>query len=334
MIGRVDIESRGGYVAKMGQKRWQGFEELAHRILSEFAPFANVKLDDSIIGSDSGAYRQIDVSLKWTFEGRELLTIVQAKDWKAKADIKVVDAFRSVIQDVGATQGILICSAGFSKNALQYARRVGIQCYNVHDASSLNWSQQLAIPLLWTDVTPYVNPQFTIRLEAGDSLVGDPDNPKYQMFILSLDQGTTRVDWSGTFDRMWNDGELDRSGGETKVLYDERQLYLAVKDRNEKLCWRPLTDFHLSYEVKRQSWLGSLKPADARGIIDLLNDSTFTPTYLRIEEFPMERDASWKKVADTDALAIEIRGVFFVLEGSQISGPPIIEDFGVEYLGP
>jgi len=71
-----------------GRQRWQGFEELAYRILTEFAPFADAKLNDSIIGSASGAYRQIDVSLRWTFGGRDLLTLVQAKDWKVRADIR------------------------------------------------------------------------------------------------------------------------------------------------------------------------------------------------------------------------------------------------------
>ncbi|HEU4422392.1 MAG TPA: restriction endonuclease [Pilimelia sp.] len=321
-------------MARGSQKRWQGFEELAHRILSEFAPFANVTLDDRIIGGDSGTYRQIDVSLKWTFEGRELLTIVQAKDWKAKADVKVVDAFRSVIQDVRATQGILICSAGFSKNALQYARRIGIECYNLHDASSLNWSQQLAIPLLWTDTSPIITPAFTVPFEAGDSLVEDPADPKYHKFVLSPDDGSTVVDWLGTFEQMWNDGKLDRSGGETRGIYDERPFFLGVLDKSGKLCWRPVNDFRVSYEVERRSWLGSLKPAGARGIINLLDNSAFTPTYLRIEDFPREPHVSWKRVPDPDSLAVQIRGAFFTSERFQISGPPIVERFGLEYFGP
>jgi hypothetical protein len=321
-------------MAKGGQKRWQGFEELAHRILSEFAPFANVTLNDRIIGGDSGAYRQIDVSLKWTFEGRELLTIVQAKDWKAKADIKVVDGFRAVIQDVGASQGILICSAGFSKNALQYARRVGIECYNLHDASSLNWSQQLTIPLLWTDISPIVTPEFKVHLEVGDSLAEASEDPRYNKFVLSPDNGSTLVDWMGTFDQLWNDGRLDRSGGMTRGIYDSRPLCVAVMDRSRKLRWRSVDDFRVSYEVERQSWLGMLKPADARGIINLLDDSTFTPTYIRIEDFPRERDASWRRVPDPDSLAIKLRGLFFTSERFQVSGPPIVEYFDLEYLGP
>lgn len=318
-------------MARGGTKRWQGFEELAHRILSEMAPFANVTLDDRIVGSDSGTYRQIDVSLKWTFEGRQLLTIVQAKDWKTKADVKVVDAFRSVILDVGATQGILICSAGFSRNALQYARKVGIQCYNLHDASSLNWSHQLTIPLLWIDVSPMITPELVARLEAGDTLY---DHPEYNTFVLSSDGGSTLVDWIGTFERMWNEGKLDRSGGVARGIYDERQFQLAVKTNGGGLRWRPVENFRVSYKVERTSWLGSLQPADARGIVDLLDDSTFTPTFLRIEDFPQERDASWKRVADPDSLAIKIRGAFFTSERFDISGPPLFEDAGLEYLGP
>jgi hypothetical protein len=320
-------------MAKGGKKRWQGFEELAHKILSEFAPFANVTLDDRLLGGDSGTYRQIDVSLRWNFAGRDLLTIVQAKDWKTKADIKVVDAFRSVIQDVGATQGILICSAGFSRNAMQYARKVGIRCYNVHDASSLNWSQQLTIPILWTDTSPTMMPEFNVHLEANDTLVGYGDDPKYEVFALSPDEGTTLIDWLGTFEQMWNDGKLDRSGGTTRGIFDTKQFSLAVLDKARVLRWRPVQDFRVSYDVERHSWLGSLRPAEARGIIDLLDNSTFTPTYLRLEDLPRERDASWAKVPDPDAVAVQIRGFFVTSEQFQVGGPPIIEDFGLEYLG-
>lgn len=84
--------------------------------------------------------RQIDVSIRWTFGVDKYLTIVQAKDHGRRADIKVVDEFLSVIRDVKATGGILICRSGFTKNAHTYARNCGVSLVNVHDTGIDNSS--------------------------------------------------------------------------------------------------------------------------------------------------------------------------------------------------
>jgi hypothetical protein len=80
-------------------------------------PLAEVKRNDFIYGHLTEANRQIDVSIRWAAGEDQYLTIVQAKDHARPADIKVVDEFLSVIKDVQATGGILICRSGFTKKA-------------------------------------------------------------------------------------------------------------------------------------------------------------------------------------------------------------------------
>jgi len=79
---------------------------------------------------------------------------VQAKDHGRRADIKVVDEFLSVIKDVKATGGVLICRSGFTQSAHTYARNCGVSLLNLPDANSTNWSLQLTVPFVWNELTP------------------------------------------------------------------------------------------------------------------------------------------------------------------------------------
>jgi Restriction endonuclease len=115
---------------------WAEYEAFAHEIVTALAPFVTVTHDDHIVGRESEARRQIDISARWTDGGDENLLIVQVKDCKRKADVNTVGEFRSVIQEIGAQKGILICSGGFSKPAGTYPRNLGLLLWSLADARS------------------------------------------------------------------------------------------------------------------------------------------------------------------------------------------------------
>jgi len=155
--------------------RWTEFEQLAAKILAELQPDAKVEWNDHIRGHLTETDRQIDVSIRWSDQGSDYLTIVQAKDTGTPADIGVVDEFVSVIRDVQANRGILVCRSGFSSAAHTYARNCGISLINLHDAQSINWSRELTIPILWTELTPNISLDVVAHFEAGDTIpTGDP----------------------------------------------------------------------------------------------------------------------------------------------------------------
>lgn len=132
-------------VRAVEMKPWKQFEKLAEQIYGELSPDATVKWNDHIQGVDSQTARQIDVSIRWTLEGQDRLVIVQVKNWNHKADVKAVGEFSSVIQDVRANGGILVCKSGFTNNALRYGRNIGIRLHNLHDAQKLEMKQNSAL---------------------------------------------------------------------------------------------------------------------------------------------------------------------------------------------
>jgi hypothetical protein len=239
-----------------------------------------------------------------------------------------VGEFASVIRDVGASQGILVCRGGFTGNAMKYARNIGVELHNLHDAQSQNWRQQLTIPLLWTSLLPTIHYNLQARFEAGDQV-----NRNENTFRFSTDGGATVADVRNTFTRHWNAGELDRTPRQAHKMPPIENAQVRIR-RGGRATWIP-ADIQIEYSVERKAWLGQFQPSECRGIIDHLDDETFTATYLSPSSVPFERDKGWQAVEDPNKIAPTLRGTVVVTEEYQID-PASSEfaDFTIRYLGP
>jgi len=289
---------------------WQEYEKLAARIISELEPHAQVTHNDKIEGLNTGRKRQIDVSIRATVAGIDLLIVVQAKNYARPANITAVDAFASEIRDVRAAKGILICNAGFTKPAKDYARSIGIDLCSLHDAQSRNWSLDIKLPVLWIDYLPTVNLEFKCFLEAGDSIPYDP-----RQWVLSADGGKTRLLPLQTFERKWNARELNRRCGMIHNLVPEQG---DIKVQVAKGVWRPVESLILRYVVHRSAWLGYFRPSECRGILNRIKDE-FTVSYFDIGDIPMTRDESWVPVEDPEKLVVDTKGTLVTTERWEIS---------------
>lgn len=302
---------------------WQEYEKLAARIYSELEPYAHVSHDDRIEGADTGRKRQVDVSIRATVAGIDLLVVVQAKNYARPANINSVDAFASVVRDLRAAKGILICNAGFTKQAKVYARNIGIDLCSLHDAQSRNWSLDIKLPLLWIDLLPSVNLEFQCFLEAGDSIPSDP-----RQWVLSADGGKTRLLPLQTFERRWNARELDRRCGMIHNLVPEQR---DIKVQVDKGVWRLVQSLIIKYVIHRRAWLGYFRSSECRGILNRIKDE-FTVSYFNIGDVPMVRDESWIPVEDPEKLVVAIKGTLVTTERWEISVDDAKFNFAVKKI--
>ena len=292
--------------------RWRKFERLAEKIMQDLAPQAQVTWDDRIPGEDSEIERQIDVSVRWTDGDESHLLIIDAKDWSRPADVGDIEKFAGMVKDVRASRGILVCNAGFSQAAHTYARKLGVGLCNLHDAESRDWSRDLTIPIVWSELTPQVRISAESWFAAGDVVQGDDKFP----LILSPDDGSAselgssfaKIDAFGTFARVWNAGEILRAVGPVHGVRDTRPLRVLVRDAAGIMRWRSMKNFALTYTVEQTAWLGQFRPAQCRGLIDYLDGAAFVASYLPIDEIPIVRDASWDRIDDPNDVALSIRG--------------------------
>jgi hypothetical protein len=304
---------------------WIGFERLAERIARDVAPTAaTITWNDHLPGQISEIDRQIDVSIRWSDGDEHYLTIVQAKDWRDPADLPAVGEFASVVEDVGATRGVMVCRSGFTQGARTYARNKGIGLYNLHDAESQNWRLELTIPLLWIDLHPSGQFSCTVDLIKGESLPLDSGLP-----VLFTHPGGPRIDPVAVFEGLWNARAIPDTPSEPHQIQSEPPLSVAVQDTNGQTVWRS-ANLHMVYEVDRKTWLGQFTPDECRGLVDYLDDNALIVSHMPVGQIPVERDERWVEIDDPSAVALNTRGTlvttigFEIVHGSYALQDPVV----------
>jgi hypothetical protein len=92
--------------------KWRRFEDLVATIQAALAKDAVVTPNDKVIGTLTGVPRQIDVSVRQKAGQFELLIVIDCKDYRRPVDVKDVEEFIGLVQDVGANKGAMVAPNG------------------------------------------------------------------------------------------------------------------------------------------------------------------------------------------------------------------------------
>lgn len=105
-------------------KAWRTYERFVAKLISEQSENDVTVIPNArLVGSITGAKRQIDVLLDYRYGGKiEKRVIVDAKRHKRPIDVKQVESFKGMMEDVRASRGILVCPNGYTKTALKRAQ--------------------------------------------------------------------------------------------------------------------------------------------------------------------------------------------------------------------
>jgi hypothetical protein len=96
------------------QPKWKRFEDLVANIQQELAGDARLTLNDKIIGKHTGVPRQIDLSIRKTVGQFEILIVIDCKDHAKPIDVKSVEEFMGLAQDVGAHRSAMVAAQGYT----------------------------------------------------------------------------------------------------------------------------------------------------------------------------------------------------------------------------
>ncbi|GGN16337.1 restriction endonuclease [Streptomyces fuscichromogenes] len=304
------------------------FEQLTAKIVGELEKTAQVTWNDHIIGKRSGIRRQIDVSIR-RFDP-DFLGVLDAKDYKRPATIERIDALTGVMGDVEANYGALVCSGGFAKSIHRYARACGISLLNIHDAQSLNWSLELKIPIIWTELTPLVRVVGVAAFEVGDSFI--TDDPRGLQ--VTTDGGVTIANPLSTFERYWNRSDADRRIDVPHMLTFNQQVEAFVVDVGGSPRLRPVGRYGIEYVVESHTWLGKFEPDECRGVVDYLDGQAFIASHLPESAIPVRRDDSWESIEDPSKFALKPQGTIVVCQQPVLLSDAKVEALDVKFLGP
>lgn len=100
---------------------WKNYEKEIFEYFEKTYPNAIVKQNQKLLGRYSKTDRQIDILIEDYVAGRRIRLIVDGKFFSKKIDVKEVETFISMVEDVQASQGILITSQGYSEAAINRA---------------------------------------------------------------------------------------------------------------------------------------------------------------------------------------------------------------------
>lgn len=291
---------------------WLDFEKLIARIYKTISPRAVVKHNDLILGRDSSIERQVDVSVRLREAGCDFLIIIQAKNYKKPADVNEVGEFASVIKDVRASKGVLICNAGFTKGAQQLAVSFGIDLCSAHDAEHKDWRTTLTIPIVWERLIPHVNYSVKLYMNAGDSISKDP-----RKWILSEDNGKTKLDILGTFIQKWNTKEIPREPG---IIHN-----LLLSNKNIKMLvgpnkWQPVDEFRIIYVVEQNIYRKDVETREFTGLRNYLTENVEI-VKLGVRLPPLKPEDGWvvidqslENLISKENLVVTVEGPIIQLE--------------------
>ena len=108
-------------------KEWRKYEKLVHNNLEAKFPNCSITFDDSIFGIFSKTDRQIDISIRGELAGNKILGIVDCKFYSKKVDVKGVESFLGMLEDLKANIGIMITNVGYSEAAINRASVKNLQ---------------------------------------------------------------------------------------------------------------------------------------------------------------------------------------------------------------
>ena len=290
-------------------KKWLDFERLIARIYKCISPNATVVHNDKIPGHKTGTDRQIDVSIRFREAGCDFLVIVQAKTNANPLDINAIGEFASVVEDVRATKGVLICNSGFTEKALVYARNIGIDLCSAHDAESKNWRTILKLPVVWVRLSTSIRCEMILELEHGDTI-----STEFLKWRFSGNDGRNAFSVWDQFQESWNSHTLSMEPGKPHdfaIGHDELR-FLAGE------AWRPVCEVSFTYMVERMVLRNEVETQDFTGIRNLLTDN-LEFAHLGVSIPPRMPEYGWTAIGPEEERIISMKPAIVTVEAP----PPI-----------
>lgn len=295
---------------------WQQLELLIAEIQKDLAPGAKVTHNATLPGYDSETDRQIDVLVEQQI-GQFLMHIVfDCKDYARPVDVKGVESFVGMVNDVRAHQGCLVSAKGFTASAKKAAKRVGIALYSPVDTAPHKWqTRRLAFPVLCEFRSASIafgirhSAPVPMRLPNGffsDMMVRDVEGRELG---TCLDVALAR----------WNNGEFPVEIGQ----HDDVPIFAVPPYVDNGYGTQTPVKLYASLIVTGRRYFGMLPIQEMRGLRDEHTGAVVTNAFKTTVLNPDEVERQWKKLKDGEALprqvAIQIMGLdCWEIEGQRL----------------
>ena len=297
--------------------KWKRFEALVAKLQKALSPDAIVTPNDNILGRRSGVLRQIDISVRKSVGQFDILAIIDCKDYKVPVDVKDVEEFLGLVNDVVANKGALVSASGFTEAAKTRARDAGVDVYRLVDAEQQDWQTYVAIPVVW-DFRGLGAGHFIIR---GSSAIcqelarQDPSRINVYDADHSILGTTLTMLWG-----MWNRREISDEPGPLRLHIKPDPMF--VKGANGQF---ERIEIIGEFEVLQRLYFGQLPLTKITGLKDEATGNLILPGNAEIVTDVMNMvdvEENWLRIPSLDSLVVKPVFVFTALDSYPSSNPP------------
>ncbi|MCA1773933.1 MAG: restriction endonuclease [Halomonas sp.] len=269
---------------------WKELEHLVAMIQMQLSPDASVQHNVMLDGLDSETRRPIRI-------------VIGCKDYSKPVDVKGIEEFQGLVQDVRAQKGALVCPCGFTKSALRRAKKLQIDLYRPVSTGKHKWQAKVTAPVLCDFRSSYMS--FGISCSSPKPL-----SLPYDFYNLPVqdEEGNLLGTSLATAQANWDNGIYPSEPGEHERLsiYGDKKVFIdnGHEDAVE-------VDLTLGLLVKQKMYLGHLPIEDINGLADEQTGGVVTNAFTLGGLNPEEVEKTWQQVEDVNSL--EFQPIFRVV---------------------
>ena len=126
---------------------WKSYEELVKDIYEQLGSASGVKILGHGMSckykGKSGVEHQIDVLTSHSDGVHDYLTDIECKYWDQHINKDTVMKVESIVEDCNFSKGIVVSKLGFTPDAVQYAKHVGVGLVELREMTDEDWKGRI-----------------------------------------------------------------------------------------------------------------------------------------------------------------------------------------------
>lgn len=231
--------------------KWKKFEKLVATVQQSLAPHAEVRLNDKLQGHKSQTPRQVDISIRQKVAQYDLLIVIECKDLSVPVDVKDLESFIGIVEDIRANKAVMVSASGYSGAALKRGQESGLQLLRLVDTGDHDWKAYISLPTIFTIKRLEL---FSFEFAMPDSIKNIIPNVAKPEDLKLFDKGGKELGTLHTIlMRKWNEGAIPQTVGEnTKIPYVEKPHFVELNGVLSKV--EITTTYIVSVEYRHMNW--------------------------------------------------------------------------------
>ena len=279
----------------MPKAKWKRFEDLAASIQRDLAPGATVNQNERIRGRRTGVLREVDIAVRQHIAQYDLLIAIECKDYQRKVNVKDVEGFIGLADDVGANQAAMVAARGFTETAKTRAAHAGIRLFRLVDAEAHDWQSYISMPAI-ADLRQIKS--FSLRFSTtGQFRLAAQD---FQAMSLYRQDGSLiGVVGNLILDRWEADAIPEDPGVHAEIPLTDEPTYINTDGDLY------LMNVHAKVLVERKLYFGHLPVVEFKGFSDEISGGVITTGFTTGNISVEEVEQNWRHIESEDELAVE-----------------------------